>query len=670
MDRSLRPRGPQPDDLVEGYFGRRRSLAGEPEQDAPPTPSGRSARMAWFNRPRGAPEVELARVRDSSLRRVFVRARAVDQGGGGGRAARALARSARYLERDGVDRDGAKGGIFDRELDRADVARFVERSAEDRHYFRIVISPEDGAELADLRTYTRELMRQVGRDLDARLDWVAAEHHDTGRAHVHLLLRGRDQDGRDLKMPREYLRAGIADRAEQIATRELGPRLETERSRDLDRRAERTAGAEQPTYLDELLRERVRDNQVRVESLPQEGHLRAALVQRLNRLEDWGLAQRREDGAWRLDPAFEDRLLRRADMRDRERATARLLAREDRGVERERLRELEAAHSSQRATGRLIGFTRLGPNPPGPQIIAVEGIDGKTWTARVANRELLRELTGVEPGAIVRLERGQPDVMPLDRVILAIARENGFVYSAELHSRAVPSDRPQYIRSLEHRLAALRRAGLIEKTEEGVFLIPEHYEERARRYEARGARESARVTLLDPHALEKQISYRGPTWLDRVGMGLEDGSQLAAARGFGMEIVDAWAARARTLELMGVAARSGERVVLGGDWQSQLRQMEKEHILRTVEMETGRVPRFARDGDEVAGVFVDRIRAAERSYAVIVHERSAALVPWTREMDRSVNQLVEGRVEGLTFDFKTGRDPERAMKHLAPWLGR
>ena len=41
---------------------------------------------------------------------------------------------------------------------------FAERCEDDRHHFRFIISPEDGAALGDLKTFTRELMRNVEKD--------------------------------------------------------------------------------------------------------------------------------------------------------------------------------------------------------------------------------------------------------------------------------------------------------------------------------------------------------------------------------------------------------------------------------------------------------------------------------------------------------------------------
>jgi type IV secretory pathway VirD2 relaxase len=69
-----------------------------------------------------------------------------------------LAKHLRYIERDGVGRDGEPGRAYGPQTDEADLDAFKERCADDRHHFRFIVSPEDGAELDDLRTYTRHLM--------------------------------------------------------------------------------------------------------------------------------------------------------------------------------------------------------------------------------------------------------------------------------------------------------------------------------------------------------------------------------------------------------------------------------------------------------------------------------------------------------------------------------
>jgi type IV secretory pathway VirD2 relaxase len=66
----------------------------------------------------------------------------------------------RYLQRDGVTRDGEPGRVYSAIQDRADGEAFVRRGREDRHQFRFIVAPEDGAELGSLPAFTRSLMAQ------------------------------------------------------------------------------------------------------------------------------------------------------------------------------------------------------------------------------------------------------------------------------------------------------------------------------------------------------------------------------------------------------------------------------------------------------------------------------------------------------------------------------
>ena len=102
-----------------------------------------------------------------------------------------LAKHLRYIERDGVGRDGEPGQAYGPQTDAADLDAFKERCADDRHHFRFILSPEDGAELDDLRTYTRHLMGRMEADLGTGLDWVAVNHWNTDNPHTHIVARAR-----------------------------------------------------------------------------------------------------------------------------------------------------------------------------------------------------------------------------------------------------------------------------------------------------------------------------------------------------------------------------------------------------------------------------------------------------------------------------------------------
>lgn len=124
-----------------------------------------------------------------------------------------LAKHLRYIERDGVGRDGEPGQAYGPQTDEADLDAFKERCTDDRHHFRFILSPEDGAELEDLRTYTRHLMGRMEADLGTRLEWVAVDHWNTDNPHTHIVVRGCDDTGKDLIIASDYIADGFRRRA-------------------------------------------------------------------------------------------------------------------------------------------------------------------------------------------------------------------------------------------------------------------------------------------------------------------------------------------------------------------------------------------------------------------------------------------------------------------------
>ncbi len=127
---------------------------------------------------------------------------------------------------------------------------------EDRRHFRMILAPENGTRLADLKDFTREVMSRAEAALGARLEWVAVDHWDTANPHTHIILRGRHEDGRDLVIPREYVSHGFRNAARDVATERLG-----ERTRDDARLAlQREALAHRPTQLDQIIDGQLRDD--------------------------------------------------------------------------------------------------------------------------------------------------------------------------------------------------------------------------------------------------------------------------------------------------------------------------------------------------------------------------------------------------------------------------
>jgi hypothetical protein len=165
------------DDKLEGKFGSAQRTTPASRQSLPGVSGNKRQRAAWFNRARGQGGVKLKVERPAGSQRVIVKIKPVvhtrvggDRGGGAG----SLMRHTLYVEREGAGREGDAVSVFDAEHDRADGAAFVARCEDDRHHFRVIISPEYGEDFVDLKSYTRELVDQVGRDLHTRLDWIAS----------------------------------------------------------------------------------------------------------------------------------------------------------------------------------------------------------------------------------------------------------------------------------------------------------------------------------------------------------------------------------------------------------------------------------------------------------------------------------------------------------------
>src|ERR1700742_4550040 len=192
-------------------------------QKAGGLPRGGLRRGSTFGRRRAA-SLAASRLLNNRARGAIVKARVVRRL----RSPGALRAHIGYLQRDGVTRDGAQGKLFDAAGDEADGRAFAERCKDDRHHFRFIVSPDDAGELENLRTFTRELMDQASRDLGTRLDWAAIDHWNTEHPHIHILVRGRADDGKELVISRDYISTGFRARAGDLVTRELGPRSELE----------------------------------------------------------------------------------------------------------------------------------------------------------------------------------------------------------------------------------------------------------------------------------------------------------------------------------------------------------------------------------------------------------------------------------------------------------
>ena len=227
-------------------------------------------------------------------RRVAIKTRLVNLKQAGSRS---TTTHLRYIEREGVGRDGEPGQAYGSTTDNADLVAFEERGREDRHQFRFIVSPEDAEQLDDLRRYTRHLMSRMEADLGTNLEWVAVNHWNTDNPHTHVVLRGKDGTGKDLIISRDYIAQGMRERASELATEWLGPRTEMEIQQSLRREVDQ----ERWTSLDRTLQREAQGGLVHINQPtkdPKRRQQRVLLIGRLQRLQHMGLAHESSPGVW------------------------------------------------------------------------------------------------------------------------------------------------------------------------------------------------------------------------------------------------------------------------------------------------------------------------------------------------------------------------------------
>jgi hypothetical protein len=304
---------------------------------------------------------------------------------------------------------------------------------------------------------------------------VAVDHWNTDNPHIHILVRGRADDGSDLVIDGGYIAQGIRGRAEERVTLELGLRSE----QDMRLAREREVEAERWTGLDRQLVDKVDVDFGTFDLRPgpdgADGQQRL-LIGRVGKLARLGLAEQSEPGLWTMSADAETVLRDLADRGNIIRTMHRAMSAGGNSPETGRFAMHDEA-PEQRIIGRLVE-RGLHDELAGSAYAIVDGADGRVHHLRFND---LQQTGDAAPGAIVELRQWQGDGgrlrmalatrsdLPLARQIQApgatwldrelVAREgiatgNGF--GAEIRS------------ALEKRTDHLEKIGLARRHGQGV----------------------------------------------------------------------------------------------------------------------------------------------------------------------------------------------------------
>lgn len=577
-------------------------------------------------------------------RRVIIKSRIVRLAGKGMDSARA---HLRYVERDGTTRGGDRSQLYGAETDRIDGKAFLDRSQSDRHQFRFIVSPEDGAEYEELKSLTRRLMTRMEEDLGTRLDWVAVDHFNTGHPHTHIIMRGKDELGQDLVIARDYITHGLRERACELVDLDLGPRSDQAIEQGLRAEVEQ----DRLTSIDRML---IRDADAEriVPAGGRDAFDQSIRMGRLKKLERLGLATPVGASRWQLAPGLADTLTRMGERDDIIRTMQRAYA--NRGTTPALSDQViydPTAPDARPLVGRIIE-RGLSDELEDRHYLIVEATDGRSYFVDIGRGEHVEtHATDV----IVQIEPVATGIREADLTIAEVAATNGGRYTIDAHLRHDPSATEAFAETHVRRLEAMRRLmRSVEREPDGSWVIAPDHLDRAAAYEAARATERpVTVETLSLHPVEKLVDAEAATWLDR---------ELVAASplplrdtGFGHDVRAAQARRRQWLVTQGFAEQVNGQISYRADMIVALQRRE---LLRTgaqLSREMGMPFAETALGERVEGVYRRPVDTMSGRLALIEKSREFTLVPWRPMLERYVGKSVSGIARENGIGWTIGR---------------
>ncbi|HWU49725.1 MAG TPA: DUF3363 domain-containing protein [Asticcacaulis sp.] len=378
----------------------------------------------------------------------------------------------------------------------------------------------------------------------------------------------------------------------------------------------------------------------------------ADLTARLRQLERWRLAVPIKPGHWRLESDLEAQLFRLG--RDE---TLRRQAQ----YELTRLGHTEADVELHRAVApdvKIVGkllYQGLIDEDEDRRLLLLDGVDGHVHAIDAGQIPLDM---APERGSVLELTGRRAELRSVDRTIARIAAQNGGIYSLEAHLDADPTASDRFAGTHVRRLEALRRnSRAVVREPDGAFRVPDDYLDRALAYETRRVtRTPFTIGTLSPLSLERLVGYRGETWLERLP---ETGDAVGAGIGFGRQVQKALQARRAWLLQEGYATLIDDRVTLRAGALDLLRRQDIQSAGEARARVTGLPYVEIGLGDQVSGVYRERLDLPSGRFAIVERAHDFVLAPWREALESHKGKSIRATVSEGGIDWTIGRGRSR-----------
>lgn len=125
-----------------------------------------------------------------------------------------------------AEREGIQGREVKQDIDDLDRSKVVAH--------KLILSP--GLQNIDMQKYTRDVLKDVGREKGLDLDWRAVIHKNTDHDHAHVIVLGKDKNGREVLFDKDDYK-NMRDAGDRYLERHHF--LERYLPRDMDRQLEK-----------------------------------------------------------------------------------------------------------------------------------------------------------------------------------------------------------------------------------------------------------------------------------------------------------------------------------------------------------------------------------------------------------------------------------------------
>lgn len=548
-----------------------------------------------------------------------------------------------YLARDGVGVDGEKPDFYSATHDHVTSKGFVTDAKNDPHHFRVIISPENATEIQDMNSYVRDVMGKIEEDLGTEMDWMAVNHFNTDNPHAHVIIRGRDKLGKELRITRDYISHGMRERAQEVATNHIG-----ERTYDQVQEAKkREVYANRVTSLDykiEALAGADRVVDVRLGNKIGYGLFEESLLRgRIAHLKTMGLVTEKDIGVFAIEGDFKDTLFQ----------------------------------ASKRGDIIKTMYDRIGKDSANMNIVDLRNSDGKEVAGIVMDKGPVDELndryyvivkdsasrphyinignnrnyTEIQKGAIINVKNAQASTGKADYNIAALAAKNDGVYNQYKHYAEVEEtlkwmsddERQSYVDRHMIRLQSLEKSGIVERINEISYKVPndlvkqsekvtEEINEKLKRFGV------ADVSLVSEQPLIKQEIAEAWTDLDSTITKRAKGEAIQDTgwREFEASI----AKRTQYLKENGYAKEIEGKLVVSTNAEETLKNKELLLMGDKLEKRFKRIYTPNTTIREMNGVYRGKVKLHSGNHAVVTTGQKVTLVPLKGNLKANVGQEI------------------------------